>query len=228
MERTAHSYPDDYFQHRHGNDPLRQKSFDLEANWLRDYVGFEGTVCDVGCSTGEFLERIGWVGPRYGMEVSEHAIHEAESRGVRFDASILTETLFFDFVVFRGTIQHLISPFEYISATANALRHGGHVAFLMTPNADSLYYRFHRTLPALEDDRNFFIPSETVLTNVLRNAGLEVVAVEAPYWGSPYANPVKDFASFGVSLLTRKPRRHAFPGNMINLLARKEDVSPTN
>ena len=37
------------------------------------HLNINGKVCDVGCSTGEFLETINWKGPRFGIEISDYA-----------------------------------------------------------------------------------------------------------------------------------------------------------
>ena len=104
--------PDEYFAGRHQNDAQRVASFLHEKAFLLRHVDLTGTVCDVGCATGEFLTVIGWSGPRFGMEVNASAIRAAESAGIQFDRNILTEREFFDAVIFRGTIQHLPQPFE--------------------------------------------------------------------------------------------------------------------
>ena len=99
---------------------------------------FIGEVCDVGCSTGEFLDACGWFKKmRHGMEISAHARRIAESKGIDFSRNITTERDFFDVVVFRGTIQHVPEPFRYIRLAHRALKSGGHIAFLATPNTDS-------------------------------------------------------------------------------------------
>jgi len=124
---TDQGYSDAYFLKRDLNDAKRISSFVDEAFFIRKYFPLVGKVCDVGCSTGEFLDVIDWRGELYGMEVNQGAIKKAKRRGVRFDKSICTEEEFFDFVVFRGTIQHLPDPFGYISHAFRALKKGGGV-----------------------------------------------------------------------------------------------------
>jgi SAM-dependent methyltransferase len=218
---AAHSYPDSYFADRQGTDPQRLASFLQEKAFLLRHMDLTGIVCDVGCSTGEFLSAVEWSGPRFGMEVNAAAIRSAEKAGIRFDKSILTEAGFFDAVIFRGTIQHLPEPFTYIAKAFHALKSGGHVAFLATPNANSLTYKLFNTLPALEPERNFYVPSDVTLESVLRNQGFEMVDIEYPYLGSPYARPVRDHVSFMASLLLRRAPRQPFWRNMMNLIARK-------
>lgn len=212
-------YTKDYFLTRQGNDSRRLRSFEAEASLLRRFVNFNGRVCDVGCSTGEFLTHVNWTGQKFGIEVSEYAKDLAVKQGISFQRNIFTELDFFDLVVFRGTIQHLPNPFEAIQKTSSALRPGGFVAFLMTPNAGSLTYRVAQDLPALDAERNFWIPSVKALSSVLRNEGLVVCHVDYPYLNSPYSEPLSDFFDLLLSTLSRKKPKRAFPGNMFNLVA---------
>ena len=68
----------------------------MEAAWMKQFTSFGGTCCDVGCSTGEFLSTIEWKGQKFGMEINPVASTLAESTGIDFSRSILTEESFFD------------------------------------------------------------------------------------------------------------------------------------
>jgi 2-polyprenyl-3-methyl-5-hydroxy-6-metoxy-1,4-benzoquinol methylase len=221
MKTFAHLYKDDYFTGRQRNDEKRLKSFLQEKAFMLRHMPLAGAVCDVGCSTGEFLDIIGWNGPRFGMEVNPAAIEVAKQSGINFDKSILTEENFFDAVIFRGTIQHIPDPFLFIGAAHKALKKGGTVVFLATPNANSIVYKLFNTLPALDPILNFYVPSDVTLSDVLRNYEFAVVDIEYPYLSSPYARPVADLLNFFTTLATRKKPRFAFWRNMMNVIARK-------
>ena len=214
-------YGDKYFANRDLNDAKRLASFDAEKRLLEKHVDFAGAVCDVGCSTGEFLEHIQWRGPRYGMEINAAAQSAARGRGISFDRTILTEDGFFAAVIFRGTIQHLPDPFLYIAKAFAALKPGGIAAFLATPNANSLVYKLFNDLPALDPRYNFYIPSDLTLAANLRNAGFEIATIEYPYRGSPYARPLHDHIRLLTTLVSRGKPRFAFRRNMMNLIAVK-------
>ena len=63
-----------YFLKRNLNDKKRLKSFLYERDFIKKFVSLNTKVCDVGCSTGEFLKFINWTGKKYGMEVNTRAI----------------------------------------------------------------------------------------------------------------------------------------------------------
>lgn len=214
-------YGDDYFQDRNFTDPRRMKSFLLEKSFIQQFVE-TGTICDVGCGTGEFLESINWQGPRYGMEISDNAKETAKGFQIDFEKNILTEKNFFDVVVLRGVIQHLPSPFEYLMASYDSLKPGGYIVFLMTPNADSLVYRLWGTLPCLDSLRNFWIPSTRTLSSNLSNIGFKVISSETPYKESPYRSFLRDhFAFFRKLLKLKNSCDFPFWGNMFQLVAQK-------
>ena len=63
-------WTDDYFQKRNFNDSKRVKQFELDKKLIHNFID-KGIVCDVGCSTGEFLRYLNWNGDIYGMEIHE-------------------------------------------------------------------------------------------------------------------------------------------------------------
>lgn len=222
-------YDENYFRGRIGNDPLRQKSFLLEKKFLEKNIGIEvqriGKILDVGCSTGEFIEALKWpIQDAYGMEIAEVAKRIATGKGVQFTRDITNSKNFFDLIVYRGTVQHLPSPFEYLAMSYSALRNGGHVVFFVTPNAASLYYRYFKTLPFLEgfEKMLYWIPDETSLCMNLRNVGFRIVKVEYPYLRSPYSSFFADHLKFARKLLFRTSDRFAFWGNIMTVLAKKD------
>jgi len=221
MKNFSSLYKDEYFDNRNQNDLQRQVSFFQEKEFIEKYTSLEAIVCDVGCSTGEFLSTIGWKGEKYGMEINATAVEKAIASGINFDKNILTEKNFFNVVIFRGTIQHLPDPFGYISSAYNALKPGGVIFFLATPNANSLVYKIFNTLPALSPKFNFYIPSDITLNNILKNFDFEVIDTQYPYIKSPYAQPIADHINFIKSIIIKLEPRFAFWKNMMNIIARK-------
>ncbi|HEY2798063.1 MAG TPA: class I SAM-dependent methyltransferase [Thermoanaerobaculia bacterium] len=219
------NYGSAYFAHRQKNDPVRLAAFAIERRLLEERldpsVFLKGRVLDVGCSTGEFLETIGWdLSQAFGMEVSDFARQRAQSAGISFAKTIFDEENFFDLVVFRGTIQYLPNPFEYLYAAYRALKPGG-TLFLLAPNTNSPYYRAFGTLPYLEEHLHFWIPSDASLRMVLRNCGFRRIDVTFPYLGSPYARPVRDHLKFLVKRLFRTGHKFAFWRNSMYVFAEK-------
>lgn len=225
MRKRRHNdadlYDENYFVSRTMNDVKRLESFRREGRYISQYSSNSGAILDIGCSTGEFLTTIGWKGMKYGIEISELARGAAIETGIVFDECVVDQRDSFDVVIFRGTIQLLPNPFEYMQIAYDVLKPGGIVVFLATPNANSIVYKMFNTLPALDPRRDYWTPSDITLQSNLRKIGFQVVDVSYPYVDSPYANPVIDHLHFLKLLLLRGNPRFAFWRNMMNVVGRK-------
>ncbi len=215
-------WPDSYFEKRNLNDPKRIKQFELDCVLIKKYIK-SGKVCDVGCSTGEFLEFIDFEGELYGMEVNENAQKRAEMRSISFEKNIINQTEFFDLVIFRGTIQHVDEPFMMMKKSFQSLKKGGFVIFLATPNSNSILYKFKKDLPFLDWPINFYIPGKKELTNALKNIGFSIEEVSYPYFKTPYRNLIKDHLLFILNLITPKFYPHAFWKSSMNIVCKKPE-----
>ena len=113
-------YGKEYFKGRLGDDIKRQRSFDEEKKFINKYVSMEGSILDVGCSTGEFLKYIKWSGRKYGIEISQFAAEKARQNGINI-VNTYDANNSLDVVIYRGTIQHLDSPFRSLEKAVQAL-----------------------------------------------------------------------------------------------------------
>lgn len=197
-----------------------------EAARIRERLAspHEGNVLDVGCGVGDFLAEYfgGW--NKYGVEISEWARARADDRDIRVmeDIDDFGELPAMDLVIWRGTFQHLDEPMRTLKKCVHLLRDGGLLVFLATPNSNSAVYKMTGDLPALDAPRNFVIPSDIMLVNILKNLDMEQIEVVKPYWNTPYAKPFHDFAKFILRfLLLVRVSDFAFPGSMIEIYARK-------
>ncbi len=224
-------YKEDYFSMRNGNDRQRRESFYQEKSFIEKYSSLNEIVLDVGCSTGEFLENIKWAGMKYGIEISDEAAKKASDRGIEMVSDYSVENSL-DVVIYRGTIQHLDSPFRSLEKAAQTLKVGGKLFIIATPNINSLYYRIFRTLPALDKERNFYLPSDLSLVNICKIYKLDLISVEYPYIKSPYSRPFYDFYNFMLKLLLSIFNRGnnietPFYKNMMNMVFEKKAENDT-
>jgi 2-polyprenyl-3-methyl-5-hydroxy-6-metoxy-1,4-benzoquinol methylase len=216
-------YNEQYFQDR--RDPLRDAWYRSEHERIESMRPQGGAIFDVGCGLGQFLELFDshkW--QKYGVDISDYAVTLARARGIfvkNYDQGYDYPDESFDVIIFRGTIQHLDTPFLVLKRCASLLKRGGLMAFLSTPNANALCYKLFGTLPFLSPKRNYWIPSDTTLPNALRNFGLTVTQIRYPYLETPYARPLRDHLFFLLRCLGVKV---SFPfwGNMMECYATKK------
>jgi len=213
-------WSDDSYNDRNFNNKLRLLQYDQDKQYLHRYAT-NGSICDIGCGTGEFLEYIQWSGSRHGLEISDYAMSQAKERGFDFSKNILNQEESFDVVLFRGTIQHVDTPFYLIKKAYQALKPGGVIVFLATPNSESILYRLKGSLPALNPDKNFYVPGSSQLSNALENFKFQVLDISYPYLNTPYAKPISDHLKFLANALTPVYIKHPFWKSMMNLVARK-------
>jgi 2-polyprenyl-3-methyl-5-hydroxy-6-metoxy-1,4-benzoquinol methylase len=131
-----------------------------------------GAILDVGCGVGDWLCHLHGNWTKCGVEPDDYAAKQARVKGI-FVGGYDYEPGSFDVIVFRGTLQHIENPFETLRKAVELLRHGGLLVFLATPNTNSPMYKRTGTLPALDPPRNWWLPSDLNLRNVLANMGFK-------------------------------------------------------
>ena len=213
-------YEDEYFSNRVGQDIKRQKQFELDKELIYKYVS-SGNICDIGCSTGEFLNALSWNGNLYGYEPNNNARLIAQ-KSVDFSKNIYNSREFFDVIIMRGVLQHLDEPFNALKQAYMSLKKGGYLIILSTPNTDSILYKNKKNLPALDFPRNFFIPGHASLVNALNNLGFKHVETRFEYLKSPYSNFFKDHMKFILNFFSAKFYPHAFWKNMMDIVLIKD------
>lgn len=215
-------YPASYFiGHAYADDPKRKAMKAQEAARIKARLTVKtGRVLDVGCGIGDFLAEHFAEWAKCGTEVSGYALGEAERKGVYVRGSVHALEEAFDLVIWRGTFQHVDEPMSELRECARKMKPGALIAFLATPNTNSPVYKLFGDLPALDAPRNWVVPSDTMLVNILTNLGLKDIEVVYPYWDTPYARPLVDFAKFVLRLFGVKTK-FAFPRSMMEIYARK-------
>jgi SAM-dependent methyltransferase len=217
-DTSADLYEGSYFDER--NDPRRQEMRLQELRRVLERTKLEhGTILDIGCGLGEFLDLFPedrW--RRFGIEVSRHAKETCRAKGVSFE--LPDDEGWCDLVVCRGSLQHLDRPVEMLWNAHRWLRSGGWFVALATPNAGGLVYRLFQDLPPLVPELNFVVFSDRVLRQSLLNIGFKDVEFVYPYLHTPYAEPLRDHLKFGLRLVGVN-RPFAFWRNMMECYARR-------
>jgi len=212
---------------------LRSEQYRIDADHLRSFVA-SGSVLDVGCNGGFFLDELGGSFVRHGLELDPVAAEYARSEyGFDVRRERLGEDTFesgsFDLVVMRGVIEHVLHPDKALQRVSELLKTGGTFFISATPNVESFcadLYREKWNLYNPVDHINLF--SFATLSTLCERNDLSSVSVSYPYLETPYAAPVKDNAVIQEAVLLKSQNRWsevdtspAFWGNMMTAIFRK-------
>ena len=143
-----------------------------------------GTLLDLGCSSGAFLEFIsGESWKLYGVEMSAEEAKTAQERskaqvfvGDILDASFPPES--FDAITCFDVLEHLYEPHQVMVRVSEWLKPGG-LFYVLVPNVDSAEARaFGSYWHGLELPRHLFHYSPGSLKFLAESAGLREVSLE--------------------------------------------------
>lgn len=242
-------YNEDYF-HNAGNQEFGYSDYDQDKEPMRHiferYLGFfgkPGSIFDIGCATGYFLDRAkeyGW--KTYGVEISSYAAHEARSRGHTVyvgELPTLSIEEKMNVVTMWDVLEHVDNPRAYLLAAHKVLNDGGYLA-INTVDTSSVWAsvmgkRWHLIVPP--EHVNYYNP-ENVRT-LLEQTGFEVCDVRKigkrfslPYFftmGYRWQGLVlwKQLAKFFDSPFWRKVWLPVNLRDNMFLIARKKSTLPT-
>jgi len=142
-------------------------------------AGAGQTLLDVGCGSGEFLERMRDRGWRVvGVEPDPKAAESARSNHLDVRDGLLADANFeddmFDAIVLSHVIEHVHDPVALLRECARVLRPGGRLV-MTTPNLESIgHRRFGADWRGLEPPRHLHVFSVDSLSACVALAGLEV------------------------------------------------------
>jgi cyclopropane fatty-acyl-phospholipid synthase-like methyltransferase len=173
----------------------RELMYELELNFLRNFKK-SGSVLDVGCSGGQFLDQFSKFG--YDCQGVEFGIEAAKVAKERFQIHIgeFPEMEFekkYDIIVFRGVIEHVDIPKNYLNKAISLLNKDGVIFITATQNRASL------TCNLFREDWNMHYPYEHLYHYAVKDfvkyfgdRGLKSYSENNFYLETPYANPKED------------------------------------
>jgi 2-polyprenyl-3-methyl-5-hydroxy-6-metoxy-1,4-benzoquinol methylase len=143
-----------------------------------------GTLLDLGCSSGAFLQSLsgkGW--DLFGIEMSEKSAKQAHAKsgahvfvGDILDAQFSSES--FDVITCFDVFEHLYEPRRVMSRIAEWLKPGG-IFYVLVPNVDSAEgHIFGSYWHGLELPRHLFHYSPKSLKYLAESVGLREVLLE--------------------------------------------------
>lgn len=186
--------------------------FSDQIKVLRDFAK-EGTILDVGCGTGDFLDQAVANGfGSYGLEISENAVAICRKKGHSIQEELLGSPSLngkqYDILTMFGVMEHLFDPNRDIKYAWELIRPGG-IFMGITPNVFSLAGLL------LQEKARFFTPrnhpvlfSSKGVETLLAKNGFKVLKMDTVLSGYEsilnflqYRNP---FGEIGMQIFPKK------------------------
>jgi len=200
----------------------RAKQYVNDRDLLKKFIKF-GMILDYGCGNGEFLSGTDYC--VYGYEPNPAAVQFANRHAIMIDPASVPDN-FFNGIVMRGVIEHLVNPLSVVRELVSKLLRGGIFFIAATPNSDSpamLVYGTGWRLVTPPYHLHYFNPRNLALMFAME--GCALVHIEYPYCNTPYqkdndgvnfVNDSKMYWSLGA-----QGEAPAYPGSMMSLVFRK-------
>lgn len=191
-----------------------------------------GTVLDVGCGDGSFLEEaasLGW--SALGVDPDPKAVANCRGRGLQvfqggvglFDG----EQALFDVITLNHVIEHVHDPLTLLKACHRLLKPTGQL-WLETPNIDSLGHRqYGSNWRGLEPPRHLILFNNRSLTKALHATGFVRVQSKASPSALRWTTKVSEAIKRGLPL--EGDTQLTFKQNiilMINIFLQATSLSP--
>jgi ubiquinone/menaquinone biosynthesis C-methylase UbiE len=135
-----------------------------------------------------------------------------------------------DLIIFRGVLEHVVNPKDYLLKAKRTLKVGGYILITATPNLNSLCADLFR------NNFNQHIPAEHIIhfsdehfKSYLKDNDINLVSERVFYEETPYANIYEDAKKITKAIsLKENNQKIDFPspawyGNMMTLLFKKEN-----
>lgn len=229
-------YDDKYWQDLYENkytksdrkfDAQRNAMYVQEIHWINKYKELAGSFLDVGCSYGNFLMFLPSEMRKVGIEVSGNVIKEAMRLHPNYEFHNVELCKYepkdkFDFIQFRGVLQHTTDPVSNLKCAIKLLEKNGIIIVTSLPDFSSITSKFYK------EKFRFYVPqlapnyfTKKSFAYMLKSLGLKIKIKHSPYFKTPYSNFPKDLANFLINKYTNKPNP-PFYGNLKNYIIERE------
>jgi SAM-dependent methyltransferase len=185
-------------------------------------------LLDVGSGTGDFVAQFAGELELHGVEVDATA-RAACARAhptlrLYADLSAIPESITFDAIVFRGTLQYMPDLHAMAAWCSERLRSGGRLFILATPNAESILAQIQRERWVLANkvEHRYWFTRRHLMR--LFGDGFSLVAYDLPYLGTPYEDYSSDLRKVLAMIESPKARTDRVPffGSVMNVVLEKK------
>ncbi len=216
-------YESDYTGDDRKFDVTRNIMYAYEIKWIAENKKLKGKYLDVGCSYGNFFKLLPPDIKKTGLEISTEVINQAKK--YHLDCEFHKKELqkfetkqLFDFIQFRGVLQHSTDPLGNLKKAKELLDSDGLIIILSLPDFSSLTSKIYRkkfTFYIPEFAPNHF--TQKSFNYLIDSLNLEILQQDSPYMKTPYSNICKDLPQFITNKILNK-KSPPFYGNVKNYI----------
>jgi SAM-dependent methyltransferase len=187
----------------------------------------DARMLDVGSGTGDFFAQFSGELELHGVEV-DAAARAACARShptlrLYADLAAIPESMTFDAMIFRGTLQYMPDLHAVAAWCSERLRLGGRLFILATPNAESILAQMQREqwVLAHKVEHRYWFTRRHLLR--LFGDGFGLVAYDLPYLGTPYEDYGNDLRRVLAMIESPQARTDRVPffGSVMNVVLEK-------
>ncbi|RZD44673.1 MAG: hypothetical protein CXT78_06220, partial [Thaumarchaeota archaeon] len=131
-------YENSYTTNERKLNHVRNEMYRQEIQWMNKFKKLQGSFLDVGCSYGNFFQFLPNSIKKIGLDISTEVIKEAqkinsECEFIRTPLCEYRTTEKFDFIQFRGVIQHSTNSLDNLKCAVKLLRNDGVIIITTLP-----------------------------------------------------------------------------------------------
>ena len=203
-------YESDYTEEGRKFDVIRNVMYANDAAWIAEHKKFQGNFLDVGCSYGNFLMFLPPEMKKIGIEISTKVINDAKKLHpdcifYKTDIQNFNTDEKFDFIQFRGVLQHSTDPLGNLKQAKKLLSKDGIIIILSLPDFSSF------TSIIYKKQFKFYLPdfapnhfTKESFNFLIKFLDLEIVKKDSPYLKTPYSHMSRDFLDFITNKFSNK------------------------
>ncbi|MDO8496097.1 MAG: class I SAM-dependent methyltransferase [bacterium] len=161
---------------------VTRKTFDFFLGELAKIMPEKGSILDIGCATGYFMELAeneGWHAS--GIDISEYAVKKGREKQLNTFRGTLSDNLFkpgtFNAISLFDVLEHLPEPLEAISKAKHLLKNRG-IVIVNTPDSSSLVSKvFGRRWHLINPPEHLYLFNKNNLSRFFNENGFKILKI---------------------------------------------------